>query len=94
MVIGLLHVKLHLQGCKSLKEKRSIIKSVLARLHKEFNLSVSETGLQDHWQSAEISCAMVGSDKNSIYSSLQTIAKFITITWPDLMLLDDQIEIL
>ncbi|NTV36368.1 MAG: DUF503 domain-containing protein [Anaerolineaceae bacterium] len=94
MVIGILHLKLQLQGCNTLKEKRSILKSVLSRLHKEFNLSVSETGLQDHWRSAEISCCMVGNDRNTIFSSLQAVNKYFANMWPDLLIIDDKIEIL
>ena len=43
MVIGVRSWELHLPGAHSLKEKRSVVKSLKQRLHNEFNLSVAET---------------------------------------------------
>ena len=62
-MVGILTLHLHLPGCASLKEKRGRIKPLLARLHRQFNLSVAELGLQDKWQETIISCGMVGNDK-------------------------------
>ena len=52
---------LHLEGCRSLKEKRSVLRPLIAALRKTHNLSVAEIGQQDLWQRAEIACAVVGS---------------------------------
>ena len=41
-----LSLHLHLPGCASLKEKRGRIKPLMARLRREFNLSVAEMDLQ------------------------------------------------
>jgi hypothetical protein len=46
MVIGACSLELHLPGNGSLKGKRQVIKSLLARLRKEFNVSVAEVGAQ------------------------------------------------
>jgi uncharacterized protein len=50
LCVSLLTLKLTLPGCGSLKQKRSLLSPILARLHKEFNLSVAEIGLQDFWK--------------------------------------------
>jgi hypothetical protein len=55
--------ELHLPGCASLKEKRSVLKPVLAALRQRCNVSVAETAHQDLWQRAEIACAAIGSDR-------------------------------
>jgi uncharacterized protein len=82
-----------LPGCASLKEKRSLIKPVLARLRREFNLSSAETGLQDHWQQTIITCAMAGSSRVVLESSLKEVIEFAARTWPDFPLLDEHIEV-
>jgi uncharacterized protein YlxP (DUF503 family) len=41
MVIGICNVELHLPGNGSLKGKRSILKPLLARLRREFNLAAA-----------------------------------------------------
>ena len=83
--------QLHLPS-RSLKEKRGRIKPLLARLHRDFNLSVAEVGLQDHWQEALICCAMVGSDRTVVRQSLQQVTKWVEAHWTDGDVIDQQIE--
>ena len=42
MVIGACQLQLHLPGGASLKEKRALIKPLLVRLHREFNVAAAE----------------------------------------------------
>ena len=92
MFVGYLHVHLYLPGCTSLKQKRSLIKPVIARLHREFNLSVAEIGLNDAWQEAWIGCALAGNDPAYAHQVLQSVLDFIASRWPDLPVLDHRIE--
>ncbi|OQY29775.1 MAG: hypothetical protein B6243_10930, partial [Anaerolineaceae bacterium 4572_5.2] len=39
MSLGLLTLHIQISGCSSLKEKRGRLKPLLARLHREFNVS-------------------------------------------------------
>jgi hypothetical protein len=93
-VIGVLTIHLHLPACTSLKEKRGRVKPLLARLQRKFNLSVAETGLQDHWQEAVLSCAMVSNEATHLRSSLQTVSRWVEGNWPDGMVVDQRIEVL
>jgi uncharacterized protein YlxP (DUF503 family) len=92
-MIGVLTIQLHLPGCKSLKEKRSIIKPLVSRLHREFNVSAAEMDLQDAWHQAVISCGMVGNDAAHIERSLQMVARWVEGNWPDGDVIDQKIEI-
>jgi uncharacterized protein len=94
MMVGILTVYLHLPGCTSLKEKRSRLKPLLARLHREFNISVAEIDRQDAWQEAVIACALVSNQDGHIQRSLQTVVNWIEGSWPDVSLVDDQIELI
>jgi uncharacterized protein YlxP (DUF503 family) len=94
MPIGLLTLDLYFPGCRSLKEKRSRLKPLITRLHKEFNISVSEVDHQDIWQSATVACALVSSDHNHIQRSLYRIIKWIDSNWPDVSIVDDHIELI
>lgn len=93
-MLGQLTIHLHLPACSSLKEKRGRLKPLLARLHKEFNVSVAEMDLQDKWQEAIIACAMVGNDAVVLRQSLQTVEKWVMGNWPDGMVLESKIEVL
>lgn len=90
--IGLLTLHVHLPQCNSLKDKRSLIKPVLSRLHKQFNLSCAETGLNDHWREALISCAVVCNDSRFATQSLQSVLVFFQEHYPDLAVIDHRIE--
>ena len=94
MAIGVLTLQIQLSGCKSLKEKRSRLKPLIARLHREFNLSVAELAQQDIWDEATIGCVMISNAHQFAESSLQIVVHWLNKNWPDVLLLDDQIEII
>jgi uncharacterized protein YlxP (DUF503 family) len=91
--LGLLIMKLQLPGCTSLKEKRSRLKPLLARLHREFDLSAAEIDALDIWQSAGIACALVSNDPNHTRRALQQVARWVEENWPDVELIEEQIEL-
>jgi uncharacterized protein YlxP (DUF503 family) len=92
-VVGVLTIHLHLPACSSLKEKRRRLKPLVARLHREFNVSAAEMGLQDSWQESIIGCAMMGNDNAFLQSALSTVAVWVRGNWPDGMIVDHRIEI-
>jgi uncharacterized protein YlxP (DUF503 family) len=71
MVVASLTWELSLPGCSSLKEKRSVIRSLRDRLRDKFNVSVAETGLQDIHERAELTIALVASDGKMAESVMQ-----------------------
>ena len=62
---------LHLEGCQSLKDKRSILQSLKAELRRKLNLSVAEVEHQDLWQRAGLACAAVGSERRVVEELLR-----------------------
>lgn len=94
MSLGLLTVHIHLVGCSSLKEKRSRIKPLITRLHREFNVSVAEMDKMDSWQEAVLACALVSNHNGHTQRSLQKIINWIEKNWPDVLLVSDNLEIL
>lgn len=94
MPIGVLTIQLQLPGCKSLKEKRSRLKPLLTRLHREFNISVAELDRQDIWDEALIGCALISNGHEFSERSLQSIIHWLNKNWPDISLVDDHIEII
>ncbi|MCL4561104.1 MAG: DUF503 domain-containing protein [Chloroflexi bacterium] len=94
MSTGILTLHLLLPGCASLKEKRSRLKPLLARLHREFNISVAEVDHQDHWQDAVIACALISNDHAFTQRALSQVLHFVETSWPDMTLIDQQVEII
>jgi len=94
MPIGLLTLRIQLPGCQSLKEKRSRLKPLITRLHREYNISVAEIDAQEHWSETVIACALVNNDLAHIQRSLQVIPGWIEQQWPNVQIIDDRIELI
>ncbi|MDD5466276.1 MAG: DUF503 domain-containing protein [Anaerolineales bacterium] len=94
MSLGLLTLVLQLPGCASLKEKRSRLKPLLARLHREFNISVAEIDRQDAWQEATIACALVSNHGAQAQRSLQAVGEWVEARWPDVQVSEQHLEII
>lgn len=47
---------------QSLKEKRSILKRIIARLCQDFNVAVSELDYQDLWQRTKLGIVTISND--------------------------------
>jgi uncharacterized protein len=77
MVIGLAVWELQLLGCHSLKEKRSVLKSIKDRLHNLYNVSVAETARQDAHQRAELAACVVSGDRSHANSVLDSLDAFL-----------------
>ncbi len=94
MPVGLLTLQVLIPGCSSLKEKRSRLKPLLARLHREFNISVAEIDHLDAWNSAVLACALVSNSHGHTQRALQNVLAWVESYWPDVTVVDDRIEIL
>jgi uncharacterized protein YlxP (DUF503 family) len=94
MHVAALTIEIMIPGCTSLKQKRSRLKPLLSRLHREFNVSTAEIDHNDHHTSAVIACVVVANDVRHVQRLLSRIPPWIEKHRPDLEIIDDQIEIL
>jgi uncharacterized protein YlxP (DUF503 family) len=69
--------ELHLEGCQSLKDKRSVLKPLVGSLRRSFNVSVAEVDHQDLWQRAGIACAAVGTARTVVEETLRSADRLI-----------------
>lgn len=70
MVVGIGAITFRIHDCRSLKGKRKIVKSIIARLRNQFNASVAEVDDNDVYHQAVIGISMVGNDRQVINSKL------------------------
>ena len=77
MVVGVMTWELHLEGCRSLKEKRHVLKSLKDRLHNRFNVSAAETAHHDLWQRAELTVCVVSNERGHAASVLQDADRLV-----------------
>ncbi len=78
MVVASLTWELALPGCSSLKEKRSVVRSLRDRLRAKFNVSVAETGFQDVHTRAILSIALVATDARFAESVLEKADRLVS----------------
>jgi uncharacterized protein YlxP (DUF503 family) len=94
MVIVAATIDLYLPGVSSLKEKRAILKSLIARLHNTFNVAVAEVDLHDVWQSAALGVAIVSTAAPHAESVLENILHWIEHNRPDVNIEDHTLEVI
>ena len=94
MVIGLCTIELHLPASNSLKDKRSVLKSVIRRIRNEFNVSIAEVDDQDVWRSAVLGVVTVSNDRAYAHGLLTGVVNWIERNRLDADLVDYQIEML
>ena len=92
--IGFCEIELYLPGMTSLKEKRSIIKSMLAKMRNQFNIANAEIGKQDSWQSSTIAVTTVSNSTGRAQQTIQNVIKWIESRYPDAMIVNHEVEIL
>lgn len=94
MFIGACTIELHLPGNRSLKGKRSILKPILSRLRREFNLAAAEVGSNDAWRSAEVAVVTVANEAGYVQKVLERAPRWIEEHHPEVQVVDWEIEIL
>ena len=77
MVIGSCTIELYVPGAHSLKDKRSILKRVINRVRREFNVSIAEVDYQDMHQSAMIGVVTVSNDSAHAHQRLMHVVNWI-----------------
>ncbi len=77
MVVGVLKLSLLIAENHSLKGKRGVLKRIQARVSHHFNISVTECGDQDLWQSAILGFGVVGSSQGVVEATLQKVVDFV-----------------
>lgn len=94
MMVGVCRIRLRLPENQSLKGKRQVVKSLVARLHNTFAVSVAEVEDNERWQLASLGVACVSNSTAHADEVLSNVVRFIEATRPDLELLDYEIEVL
>ena len=77
MVVGVLRLELRLPETHSLKGKRSVIRSIKARVQQKFNVSIAECEDHDLWQRAIMGVSQVGADQPHVDRCLREVVSFI-----------------
>lgn len=64
-----------LYNTQSLKEKRSVIKSLITKIRQDFNVSISEIDYQDYWQRTKLGIVIVANSYQYGETVIQEVLK-------------------
>jgi hypothetical protein len=84
--IGWLEFDLLLGDVRSLKQKRSAVRPVIAELQRRFGVSAAETGNQDLHRRAGVGVAVVAADRRHVVEVLDAAERLVAAR-PELELL-------
>ena len=94
MTVGICTIYLRIPASHSLKDKRQVLKSLMARVRKDFNVSIAEVEQQDAWQAATLGVSCVSSEPAYVHGLLTKVVEAVSAYRLDAQVLDFQIEIL
>jgi uncharacterized protein YlxP (DUF503 family) len=77
VVVGWMEFDLRLEGCRSLKDKRQILRSLIDRIRRNLHASVAETGDQELWGNACIGIAVAACSAAHAEQALQAVERFV-----------------
>ncbi len=76
-VVGCLSADLLLGDVRSLKDKRAVVRPIVAELARRFSVSAAETGRQELHRRAEVSVAVVAGERAHVVEVLDGCERLI-----------------
>ena len=80
MFVGIVRIELHIPASSSLKDKRSVVKSLKERIRGRVNASVAEVDHLELWQRAALGVAVVSGEKQQVDEQLQVVRGLVHAT--------------
>jgi uncharacterized protein YlxP (DUF503 family) len=77
MVVGTCQIELRLPENQSLKGKRQVVKSVVARVQRQFGVAIAEVDALDRWQIAVLGVACVSNSGAHAQSILDNVVAYV-----------------
>ena len=82
MLVRAITLSLVIQDAITLKDKRQVLKSLLAKVHNQFNVAIAEIGFHDQWQRSQIGLAFVSNQASHLDRIEQEVINFIETHFP------------
>ncbi len=93
MYVATARLTLRLFDSSSLKDKRQVTRSVLARLREKFDISAAEVGAHERWNLAELGLACVSGDAQHALDVIDRAIHYVEESRPDLEIADVATEV-
>ena len=77
MWIGWIEFDILLGDVQSLKEKRSVIRPLLADIKRRYDVSVAEVGDHDQYRRSQVGAGLVAADRAHLVEVLAAVERFV-----------------
>jgi uncharacterized protein YlxP (DUF503 family) len=77
VTVGVLRLTIYLPENRSLKGKRSVLRTIKARIRNKFNVSIAEADDHDLWQRAVLGISQIGTDQAFVDAALREVVRCI-----------------
>lgn len=92
VLVALERFDLRIPGCRSLKEKRHVVKTLSAAIRQRFPVSVAEVDHQDLWQRTALAVAAVGADQHHLRRVMHEVEKLVE-RWGEVDVIDARLQL-
>ena len=93
MLVALERFDLRIPACRSLKEKRHVVKTLTNAIRAKFPVSVAEVDHHDLWQRTALAVAAVGADQHHLRRVMHEVEKVVD-RWLEVEVIDRRLDIL
>ena len=91
MVVGVMQIEVHVPGAQSLKDKRSVVKSLRDQLRGRFNIAVAELSPNEKWQRATVGISALAEERAAVEGLFRQVAEWVRMTrLVDLIRIDEE----
>ncbi len=94
MMVGVCRVALRLPENQSLKGKRQVIRSLIARVQQQFGAAIAEVEAQDRWQVAVLGAAYVSASAQHARQVIEHVVEYIEASRLDAEVTEVEIDVL
>ena len=84
MALCYIEIKIDLPFAFNLKDKRSVLTSIISRISKKFNVSLAEIDFNDVWKSAKLGMAIVAQNGKIFDSMIENILEYLESSYPEI----------
>lgn len=94
MPVAVAMVEISIPFAHSLKDKRHVVKSIIARLRNRFNVSVAEMEYMDIWQRTVLGIACISNDGKVANSEIDKAINYIESGEGEYLVVNIEVQIL
>ena len=94
MNVGVCRIDLEFPASHSLKDKRKVLRSIVARVQSRFNVAIAEVDRNDSWQVATLGVTCVSNDSRHASEMLSKVVHYIQGCREEAVMADYDVDML